>query len=646
MSNHLKEQSSPYLLQHSDNPVDWYPWCEEAFRRAAAENKPVFLSVGYSTCHWCHVMAHESFENPEIAGILNEHFISIKVDREERPDIDSVYMAFCQAFTGSGGWPMTIFMTPEQEPFFAGTYFPPTAQYGRIGFRELLLKVVEKWQSNHLGLLQTAEIMLARIKETDKERSGGIHSGLPEYAARLLSRSFDAQYGGFGQAPKFPTPHNLIFLTLYSKLFQDRPAIEQVNLTLDKMRRGGIFDQIGYGFSRYSTDEHFLIPHFEKMLYDNALLIMAYCAAYKSSGNKSFLDTARKTAEYIFREMTGKAGEFYSAQDADSEGEEGRFYAWEYDEICAVLGEEKGREFCDYFGMSEQGNFDGKNIPNLLNGNEISEQFQREIEMLYARRKSRGTLHLDDKVLTAWNALMICAMSMLYRVTGNRPYLEAAKDAHCFIEKNLVADGVLYVSWRSGLRSVKGFLYDYAYYAAALLCLYDATSEEDYLKSAVKICETAKQQFADEKNGGYYMYGTQNDSLVTKPKETYDGALPSGNSVMAYCFVRLSQLLENGQMQEEAERQLAFLSDAAKDYPAGYCMFLISLLFYLYPPQKITVVLGEKDSVEQIMPRLPLYADIRILRAETEEYKLLNNQTTYYVCKNQTCLPPSNQMPF
>lgn len=646
MSNHLIDQSSPYLLQHVNNPVDWYPWCQEAFERAADEDKPIFLSVGYSTCHWCHVMAHESFENTEIAEILNQHFISIKVDREERPDVDSVYMSFCQAFTGSGGWPMSIFMTADQKPFFAGTYFPPESQYGRIGFRELLLRVVEKWQNNRAGLMQASDVIIACINDNDRASFNQINSRLPELAVDIFSKSFDKRYGGFGEAPKFPTPHNLIFLTLYSTLYQDKQAMELVEITLDRMRRGGIFDHIGYGFSRYSTDSYFLVPHFEKMLYDNALLILAYSLAYKVSGNESFLDTAEKTVEYIFREMTGPDGEFYSAQDADSEGEEGRFYVWDYDEIGNILGEEKGREFCEYFGITKQGNFEGKNIPNLLGGDEISDRFYREIAVLYDVRKSRTRLHLDDKVLTAWNALMICAMSMLYRVTGSQRYIEAAKNAQRFIEKNLVKGDILYVSCREGVRSVKGFLDEYAYYTAALLCLYDAAFDESYLERAKDICREAERQFADADTGGYYLNGTKNDSLITKPKETYDGALPSGNSVMAYCLVRLSQLGDGQDDSREAEKQLTFMSAKAEGYPAGYSMFLTALLMYLNPPEKITVVLSKEDQAEKIMAHLPFYADIKILSQETAEYKLLNNKTTYYVCQNRTCLPPSNQTPF
>lgn len=664
MSNHLKNHRSPYLLQHAENPVDWYPWGAEAFERAQKEDKPVFLSIGYSTCHWCHVMARESFENEEIAGILNRYFVSVKVDREERPDIDSVYMSVCQTFSGNGGWPMSIFMTARQKPFFAGTYFPPVSRYGMTGFRELLLTIAEKWEKERGSLLEAAESIAAQISlEQNKgndfghtcERRAGIDESLPGQAAEILSGSFDAQCGGFGQAPKFPVPHNLLFLMLYAYV-QEENAEEQwrdnlfgqVKVTLEQMRRGGIYDQIGYGFSRYSTDRFYLVPHFEKMLYDNALLIIAYAAAYHLSGEAVFRETAEETAAYILGEMTGENGEFYSAQDADSDGEEGKFYVWSVKEVCEVLGKEKGRQFCEYYNMTEQGNFEGKNIPNLLNGNEITNRFEEERKLLYHYRQSRTRLHLDDKILTAWNALMICAMSFLYRVTGRKDYLSAAERAERFLAGQLMEGHVLYVGCRDGVRFGKGFLDEYAYTAAAYLALYDVTADQRYLKCAEAVCSEAEIQFADEK-GGYFLYGRLNSELIMRPKETYDGALPSGNSVMAYCLVRLSQLMETGGRvtdRRTAERQLAFLSGEAAAYPAGHGMFLIALLYDLYPPQKITVVMKETDSAEQIRMQMPLYADVTVLEQESAEYPLLHGSTTYYICKGHTCLPPTNQPPY
>lgn len=653
MKNHLKNQSSPYLLQHVQNPVDWYPWCQEAFERAAGEDKPVFLSIGYSTCHWCHVMARESFENKEIAEILNRDFISIKVDREERPDIDSVYMTFCQAFTGRGGWPMSIFMTASQKPFFAGTYFPVESRGGMIGFRDLLLTVSDKWKKDQSSLLDTAQEVVDSVKEyegteqqTFSEGKGrqteGIDFLLTQKAVKSFSRSFDGRYGGYGTAPKFPMPHNLVFLMLYSYLEKESCYMKQVEITLENMRRGGIFDQIGYGFSRYSTDVRFLVPHFEKMLYDNALLILAYALAYKATGRKLFLDTAEQTGEYILREMTGEEGGFYSAQDADSEGEEGRFYLWTCEEVCRVLGKKKGKQFCEYYNMTEEGNFEGKNIPNLLQGNEIVDPFQEEREKLYRYRRKRAKLHLDQKVLTSWNALMIIALAMLYRVSGRRQYLEAARRGGEFIEKYLSENKYLYVSCCDGVRSQKGFLDEYAFTAWAFLALYEVTSERDDLERAESICREAIDQFEDTREGGFFLYGKYNEELITKPKECYDGALPSGNSVMAYCLVRLSQLTDKEEFRERAERQLAFLSRETQDAPEGSSLFLIALLRYLNPPQRITVVLAQGEKRERILSGLPVYADITIYEQETEEYPYLNDRTTYYVCRDHVCLPPSN----
>ncbi len=663
MSNHLADQSSPYLMQHVDNPVDWYPWGEEAFSKAQKEDKPVFLSIGYSTCHWCHVMAHESFESEEIAEILNRHFVSVKVDREERPDVDSVYMSVCQVFSGSGGWPMSIFMTAGQKPFFAGTYFPPVTRHGMIGFRELLLTIAEKWENEREGLFEAAESIVAQINTGQNISKVSVHTcelrerieeRLPERAAEILSESFDRQYGGFGQAPKFPVPHNLIFLMIYAYLQADgmeelqiNEMFGQVKTTLEQMRRGGIYDQIGHGFSRYSTDRFYLVPHFEKMLYDNALLIMAYAAAYRMSGETVFRATAEETAAYVLREMTGENGEFYSAQDADSDGEEGKFYVWSIKEICEVLGEEKGRQFCEYYNITEQGNFEGKNIPNLLNGNEISNRFEEERKLLYSHRESRVRPQLDDKILTAWNALMICAMSLLYRVTGKKEYLSTAEKAERFLSGQLMEGNMIYVGCRNGVRFGKGFLDEYAYMAAAYLSLYDATANQAYSDRAEAVCKEAEIQFADEQ-GGYFLYGKQNSNLIIRPKETYDGALPSGNSVMAYCLVRLLRLRQKEDKTEDrldVERQLAFLSGEAVSYPAGYSMFLIALLYYLYPPQRITVVLNETDSAARIMAQMPLYADVTVLERENADYSLLHGSTTYYICKGHTCLPPTNQLP-
>ncbi len=655
MSNRLTNQSSPYLLQHSQNPVDWYPWCREAFEAAGAQDKPIFLSIGYSTCHWCHVMAHESFENLEIADILNKYFISIKVDREERPDIDSVYMSVCQAFTGSGGWPMSIFMTAAQKPFFAGTYFPPASAHGMIGFHDLLLTIAMQWEQQKSALLASADNLLSAMQHSHERQMpdcsiASSAQQLAAQAARSFSQSFDAEHGGFGDAPKFPLAHNLIFLLLYAKLFgketEKETAMQQALLTLKQMRRGGIFDQIGYGFARYSTDAYYLVPHFEKMLYDNALLILAYTAAYKASGDTFYLETAEQTASYILREMTSKNGAFFSAQDADSEGEEGGYYVFGYEEIIRILGTDKGVAFCRHYGITKQGNFEGKNIPHLLHTKipDTGSAFEAERKRLYEYRKSRMSLHLDDKILTSWNALMICALANLYRASGKAQYLEAASRAQSFLETHLSDGNILYVSWRKSSRSACGFLDDYAYSTLAYLSLYEASGNASCLQRAQSLCQEAMAQFAD-KQGGYFLYGSKNDTLITRPKESYDGALPSGNSIMAYCLVRLSQFTQDPRYTQAAEKQLAFLAQEAAHYPAGYSVFLTALLFYTNPPEKITAVLAPEDTASHILPLLPLYADLSILEHEADGYKLLNGKTTYYVCKNHTCLAPCNDLP-
>lgn len=638
--NRLKNESSPYLLQHADNPVDWYPWCDEAFEKAKNEDKPIFLSIGYSTCHWCHVMAHESFENAETAEILNRSFISIKVDREERPDIDSVYMTVCQAMTGSGGWPMSIFMTWDKKPFFSGTYFPPKRRYGMVGFPELLNEIAKLWKTDKAKLLRSAEYITARLADVSGGSDISAAEDIAKKAVRIFKDSFDSENGGFGNAPKFPTPHNLLFLMMYSRQNDDNEALNMALKTLLQMRRGGIFDQIGGGFSRYSTDRFFLAPHFEKMLYDNALLMIAYSAAHHITGERIFLDTAVKTADYILREMTSPEGGFYSAQDADSDGVEGKFYTFTLDEILQVLGEEKGRKFAEAFDITKQGNFEGVNIPNLLKSGDLESDFTDELAKLYGYRKTRTTLHLDDKILLSWNAMMISAFAVLYRITHDEKHLAAAENAQAFIDKDLRSGLQLYASTRGGKRTDKAFLDDYAYYTAALIKLYDSTLDKRYLGLAERFCNEAVRRFADEKNGGFFLCDADSSELFMNPKETYDGAIPCGNSVMAYDLVRLYQLTENETYRSLAQKQIGFMSAKAQGYPAGNCMLLLAKMLYEHPPAHITVVVGEAAEA----PRgLPFLANV-LVTEETESYRLLNGRTTYYVCRNNACLPPVNEL--
>lgn len=650
MQNHLKNETSPYLLQHAENPVNWYPWCEEAFTQAKKEEKPIFLSIGYSTCHWCHVMAHESFEDEEIAQLLNEYFIAIKVDKEERPDIDSIYMSVCQAFTGSGGWPTTIFLTPEQKPFFAGTYFPKTSQYGQIGLKELLLAVHKKWQENKAGLLESAEEILdfLRIKEAPEKVSTEIegkedliHKGIGQY-----QYMFDSKYGGFGEAPKFPVPHNLLFLMRYYEKKKEKSALEMVEKTLLQMYRGGIFDHIGGGFCRYSTDPYFLVPHFEKMLYDNALLIMTYSKAYQLTGNELYGQVAEKTAKYVLREMTSPDRGFYSAQDADCEGVEGKYYLFSSEEIERLLGEEAGKKFNQVFGMTKEGNFEGKNIPNLLTGQTPEEEIHADLTKVYEYRKKRYELHLDDKILTSWNGLMIAAMCYLYRTTGKKKYLHAAVDAQTFIWDKLMEKETLYISFRQGKRGGKGFLDDYAFEIFGLLALYEAALDPVYLENAMKLCEKALEDFSDKEQGGFYLYGKENEQLILRPKETYDGAVFSGNSAMAYNLVQLFFITGEQKWKQLAEKQLLFLSKEAAQFPAGHSMFLMALSDYFEMPDRITIVAKDGKLSEELSCRIPLNTVICILENSTEEYPLINDKTTYYICNGKSCKPPVNELFF
>ncbi|QIB68825.1 thioredoxin domain-containing protein [Aminipila butyrica] len=592
-------------------------------------------------------MAHESFEDQQTAEVLNEHFVSIKVDKEERPDIDSIYMAVCQAFTGSGGWPTSIFMTWEQKPFFAGTYFPKESNYGKMSFKNLLQAMLRYWREDREKLLSVSQEMVEHLRGRNQLFQGeSADEKLPEQAVRLFARGFDRENGGFGSAPKFPMPHNLLFLMSYYEKDPNAEILPMVEKTLLHMYKGGLFDHVGYGFSRYSTDARFLVPHFEKMLYDNALLLMSYRAAFELTGKSVYRQVAEKTAAYVLRELTSPEGGFYCAQDADSQGVEGKFYLIDYSEITRLLGQETGAAFNRYYGISLEGNFEGSNIPNLLENDQMDERFLNHLPQVYEYRKSRLPLHLDDKILTSWNGLMIGALAGLYRATGAIKYLQAAEKAYAFVEENLREGDTLYVSWRQGARSAKGFLDDYAFYVFALLELYEATWNEVYLDQAERLCHKAVSDFWDQEQGGFFLYGKENQQLIAVPKETYDGAIPSGNSVMAYNLVELSRMREKALLAETAEKQLAFLSAAAKEYPAGYSFFLLALLRYLEPPAEVVCVLAQpsdRGDLAVLRNRLR-HVRVRILGEQTEEYRLLNGRMTFYVCKNHSCLPPSNDL--
>lgn len=642
MSNRLAKETSPYLLQHKDNPVDWYPWCHEAFERARNEDKPIFLSIGYSACHWCHVLAHESFEDEEIAELLNKYFISIKVDKEERPDIDSVYMAVCQAFTGSGGWPTSIFMTADQKPFFAGTYFPKNSRGGMIGFRNLLLFMHEKWVSDRDMLLQQANEIIRHLNSSET-LADMADIDLTHLAVRQYERIYDKKYGGFARAPKFPTPHNLLFLLDDYERNKTASCLNMAEHTLMQMYRGGMFDHIGFGFCRYSTDKKFLVPHFEKMLYDNALLILAYCKTYTVTKKAFYLEVAEKTASYILREMTSSKGGFYSSQDADSEGEEGKYYLFTPAEITVVLGQEDGERFNRHYDITEAGNFEGKNIPNLLKSDPTDRICEPFLSALDDYRKKRYSLHRDEKILTAWNSLTIAAMCELYLVSKKEIYLYAAKNADSFIQKHLCDGDTLYVSFHLEKRGERGFLDDYASYIFAQLSLYRATLESEYLDRARSLCDKVISDFGDN-SGGFYLYGNHHEELILRPKETYDGAIPSGNSLMAYNLVRLSLLTDEKKYKTEAEQQLDFLSKNASQYPTNHAMFLRALLEHTKPPMKLIIVADEQTEKSRLPLIFPSDAVAILLPQATKEYPLKNGKTTYYVCRGHSCLPPTNDL--
>jgi len=606
--NRLAGEKSPYLLQHAYNPVDWYPWSEEAFAKAKAEQKPIFLSIGYSTCHWCHVMERESFEDETVAKILNEHFVSIKVDREERPDVDSLYMTVCQALNGHGGWPLTIIMTPDKKPFFAGTYFPKESRHGHAGLIDILETVRKHWKESRHRLLESAQSITEYIaSRVNRTRSGELDEDTLRQALDHFKSAFDRQYGGFGSAPKFPAAHQLSLLLRLYKRYGDREALEMAEKTLEMMYRGGLYDHIGFGFSRYSTDERWLVPHFEKMLYDNALLATAYIEAYLATKSPLYAGVAKQIFAYVLRDMTHPEGGFYSAEDADSEGEEGKFYLWTPDEVKALLGERDGADFCAMYGITEEGNFEGRSIPNLLAPNPPAhryegsvEQLERWIEhsrqILFAARENRVRPGKDDKILTSWNGLMIAALAQGYRAFNEETYLRAAEAAAAFIESRLFdASGRLLARYRDGEAKYAAYADDYACYIYGLLELYESTFELKYLERAIRLCEDMVRYYWDDEAGGFYLNAHDGEPLLLRLKEIYDGAMPSGNSVAANVLFRLAHLTGDGRWRKLADRQLRAFAGEVSAYPAGYAMFLQAVLYALGSVREIVIAGSRGD---------------------------------------------------
>ncbi|MCZ9312393.1 MAG: thioredoxin domain-containing protein [Methanocorpusculum sp.] len=646
-ANHLIHEKSLYLLQHAQNPVDWYPWGEEAFAKARAEDKPIFLSIGYSTCHWCHVMERESFSDDEVAVLLNERYVSVKVDREERPDIDAVYMQVCQAMTGSGGWPLTILMTADQKPFYAGTYLPKVPKFGKPGLVDLLTGVGDLWKERRDELLAAAEEVAAFSAQDRSRSSARLEKGLLRSAVQLFRQGFDPGNGGFSPAPKFPMPHNLLFLLRYSELERDAFARKMAETTLVQMARGGIFDQLGGGFSRYSTDAVWMVPHFEKMLYDNALLSFAYLEAFSVTGNVYFRTVAERTLSYVLRELHDGSGGFYAGQDADSEGVEGRFYVFSRAEVLDVLGEVDGAVFCDWFGIS------GMSVPNLLQQTDFTSPDPRIAglcERMYAYRKARAELLTDDKMLTAWNALMLAACAKAFRVLGDERYLAAAQGCRRFVAEHLTDDaGRLLVRFRDGEAKGMGQLADYAFYSWALLELYAADFDPSCLVEACRLADLMRDLFYDEVRGGFFLYASDAERLIGRPKEVYDGAMPSGNSMAAQVLVRLARLTAEPERMRQAEEQLAFVAGNAGTYPAGYSLGLLAMAEMLYPAGEVVCCsaedvvppgfldLLERSHATAVVKSPKTAAELSRAAPFTAAYPVPDTGSVLYFCRDGRC---------
>lgn len=581
-ANRLINEKSPYLLQHAHNPVDWYPWGEEAFAKAVAEDMPIFLSIGYSTCHWCHVMERESFEDAVVANLLNQDFVCIKVDREERPDIDHIYMQVCQTLTGSGGWPLSIIMTPERHPFYAATYLPPQSRGGMPGLLELLPRLSQLWKNDRATALNAGQEVSSWIK-TPSEVKPGIQLSEEVFARafRQYEQTFDSAYGGFGSAPKFPTPHTLLFLLKYYELHREKKALQMVEKTLTSMYRGGIYDHVGFGFARYSTDRKWLVPHFEKMLYDNALLAMAYLEAHRLTGSDLYGRVAREIFTYVLRDMTSPEGGFYSAEDADSEGEEGRFYAWSPDEVMAVLGS-RGTLYCEMYDITEAGNFEGRNIPNLIlspTTKDARAEWELERQALYIQREKRVKPLKDDKILTGWNGLMIAAMAMGYRILKDKRYLQAAERATDFILQNLRReDGRLLARYRDGEAIYPAYAADYAYLIWGLIELHEAGSDNRFLELGQELNNDLLKFFWDKEKGGLFFYGEDSEELLIRPKELYDGAMPSDNAVATLNFLRLARMHGNANLEEKVRDQFLHFAGTINENPTAYSFWLLVAL--------------------------------------------------------------------
>jgi uncharacterized protein YyaL (SSP411 family) len=667
-TNRLIHETSPYLLQHAHNPVDWYPWGEEALSRAKKEDKPILLSIGYSSCHWCHVMEKESFENEAIAGIMNNRFINIKVDREVRPDLDELYMNAVQVMTGSGGWPMTVFLTPDLIPFHAGTYFPPEDRGGMPGFSKVLV-VVSDYYRSHRGEVEKVEAQLKnalyQIAEIIPSQEA-VGDKVLSKAFNALESQFDPIYGGFGNAPKFPSSMALSFLLRNWKSTGSKKALEMVEKTLEKMANGGIYDHLGGGFHRYSVDERWLIPHFEKMLYDNALLSRTYFEAYQATRKERYRHVGEEILDYVLREMKSPEGGFYSTQDADSEGAEGKFYVWKKDEIKEVLGKEKGTPFCAYYGVATEGNFEERtSVLNITSNLEkvsrlygiavadLEKLLEEGQQKLYVEREKRVKPGRDEKILTSWNGLMISGFVDGFKVTEKEQYLNGAKEAAYFILHKMRKDGRLMRVFNKGRFQVKGYSEDYAFFIQALIDLYETTFETEWLKEAEDLNQRMVYQFWDESKGGFFFTGKESESLIARSKNPYDNAIPSANSIAVFNLIKLGYLTGEESFKEKAKQILYLFHNFLDQHPSGFPQMLSGLSFFL-DPQEIGII-GSRDDLKTKSMLKEIYLaylpnKILSLRDPQEPIegkwfpflteKGIQEVPTAFVCKGFTCLPP------
>ena len=663
--NRLQHEKSPYLLQHAANPVDWYPWGEEAFGRAREENRPIFLSIGYSTCHWCHVMERESFEDPEVARLMNESFITIKVDREERPDIDDLYMTVAQLVTGRGGWPLTIVMSPDQKPFFAATYIPKESRSGRMGMLELIPRIAEMWRTRRQEVDASSESILQALQKASQSQGSG--DGLGESTLQRsfeeLSERFDEQYGGFGSAPKFPSPHNLLFLLRYWRRSGEERALQMVEKTLAEMRRGGMFDQVGFGFHRYATDARWRVPHFEKMLYDQALLALAYTETYQATGKTFYDRTTREILAYVLRDLTTREGGFASAEDADSEGEEGRFYTWSHGELSCLFEGEELEELAARYAVESEGNYreeasgerTGRNILSMRTETRMAESVR---ERLLLSRDGRVRPIKDDKVLTSWNGLIIAALARAGGVLGERSYIEAAERAAGFILTRLRTDrGALLHRYRAGEAAIPGYATDYAYLIWGLIELYEATFDSSYLRLAIELMVTFIDRFWDEDESGFFLTADEAESLLVRRRDDTDGAMPSAGSVAVLDLLRLGRMTQSPDYEDRAISLIRSNSQLAESNPSAFTFLLCALDFQLGPSIEV-VIAGERSASDthtlvravrgEFVPnKVVLFRPVEKHRPEIvdlapfiDSHLPIDGKAAAYVCRDYACQLP------